>query len=192
MSKKSQSLAIIDLDFKESISGKRLKKTEKLLSHPSIISFVTYMIKSGETDHQISLNLHIPWETFRRWKAKNMDLWNHIENISREEIVTKMRKSLFKRAMGFTHEEVKINSDGKMEIHKTYYPPDTKALQYILKNYDPQNFKDVVEKQDTQQPIPSAFNFVLDEKTTVELAKEDFNNVEEDNSSNDSSDDTTP
>lgn len=159
--------------------SKPKRDAEILLSRPEVFNFVIYMIESAEPDWRIALELNLPLRTFERWKTKHIELWREIENQTKENIVRKTKASFLKRAYGFTH-KIAVKENGQVkEVKETYYPPDTKAAWKILTNFDPENFKDVIEQQHTLTPIPSAFNFVLDDKTVVEVAKGDFKNTVE-------------
>lgn len=97
---------------------------------------VEKLCKLGATDKEIADFFEVTEQTINNWKS---DYPEFFESIKRGKIIAdaEVAESLFKKATGFTNEEVKIfQSDGKPLIvpFTAYYPPDTAAINIWLKN----------------------------------------------------------
>lgn len=97
---------------------------------------VEKLCKLGATDKEIADFFEVTEQTINNWKS---DFPEFFESIKKGKIIAdaEVAESLFKKATGFTNEEVKIfQSDGKPLIvpFTAYYPPDTAAINIWLKN----------------------------------------------------------
>jgi hypothetical protein len=97
---------------------------------------VEKLCKLGATDAEIANFFEVDEATINRWKIVHTEF---CESIKRGKILAdaEVADSLYKKAIGFTNEEVKIfQSDGKPLIvpFTAYYPPDTAAINIWLKN----------------------------------------------------------
>lgn len=97
---------------------------------------VEKLCKLGATDKEIADFFEVDESTINRWKLEYPEF---CESIKKGKIIAdaEVAESLFKKATGFTNEEVKIfQSDGKPLIvpFTAYYPPDTAAINIWLKN----------------------------------------------------------
>lgn len=90
----------------------------------------------GATDKEIASFFEVNEDTINEWKKKHPSFLESIKKgkINADAIIA---SSLFKKAKGYTREEVKIfQHDGSPLIvpFKAYYPPDTAAINIWLKN----------------------------------------------------------
>lgn len=97
---------------------------------------VEKLCKLGATDKEIADFFEVDESTINNWKIAHTEFF---ESIKRGKIIAdaEVAESLFKKATGFTNQEVKIfQSDGKPLIvpFTAYYPPDTAAINIWLKN----------------------------------------------------------
>lgn len=97
---------------------------------------VEKLCKLGATDKEIADFFEVDESTVNRWKLEYPEF---CESIKKGKIIAdaEVAESLYKKATGFTNEEVKIfQSDGKPLIvpFTAYYPPDTAAINIWLKN----------------------------------------------------------
>ena len=131
----------------------------------------------GWTDYAMHTFFGVVHSTWYKWKSENKALsdilkkWkdNKVENIER---------SMYERAMGYSHPEDKIfKSQGEEPtIIKTtkHYPPDQRSGEFLLRVYDPEkyNIKTGVQiSGDKEQPLEHNLNV----KEQVKEAMEDFN-----------------
>lgn len=100
--------------------------------------------RNGMTEEQICRKLGVGVSTFNRYKDDFWELREALKN-SKEELIENLEDSLFRRAMGYSYEETKIEkeSDGRAKITKTTkeLPPDVGALIFALKNLAPGKWK---------------------------------------------------
>lgn len=90
----------------------------------------------GATDAQMADFFGVAVSTIALWKVQHKDFSDAIK-VPKEEADQRVEQSLYRRALGYEHDEVDIRVVGgeivKTEIRKTY-PPDTAAAIFWLKN----------------------------------------------------------
>ena len=119
--------------------GGRPDKTNAIIQ--SKVEDIRKYCRFGLTDDQIRQLINVPKTSYYRHQQNNKDLWDSLKN-EKLEADSHIIASLFKRATGFEYKEVKkegVQKDGKLEIKsvteiKKYYPPDTTAIIYWLRN----------------------------------------------------------
>lgn len=94
------------------------------------------------TEGQIAQVCGVTKKTFIEYKKKHKELCDAL-NRGRVDLVTELKSSLKKKALGFEFTERKItvrqDSDVKVRIveeYTRYSPPDTGAIHLLLKNLD--------------------------------------------------------
>ena len=110
------------------------------------------------TEAQIAKKLGIAMSTFSLYKLKHSEFSEALKN-SKEELIENLEDSLFRRAMGYSYEETKIEkeSDGRAKITKITkeLPPDVGALIFALKNLAPGKWKNddrfIIQKNDAEE-----------------------------------------
>lgn len=105
------------------------------------------LCKLGATDVEVADFFGVDVRTVYRWKAEN-EKFCHALKIGKLESDDRVERSLFARATGYEHDEVDIRViEGKIvqtPIRK-YYPPDTTAGIFWLKNRKPAEWRDKQE-----------------------------------------------
>lgn len=125
----------------------------------------------GATDEEMSRFLEIDYATFQRWKAENQILRDTIK-AGKEDADARVSNSLYCKAIGYwkEEEETKVVSLGAgrgsevqtVKINR-YYPPDTRAAEFWLKN---RRMKDWRERQTVE------ISDVTDKAKALEEARE--------------------
>lgn len=93
----------------------------------------------GATDVEIADFFGVTARTLYRWKGENKEFCQTLK--AAKEIADKrVERSLYARATGYEHDEVDIrvvNGEIIQTNIRKYYPPDTTAMIFWLKNRDP-------------------------------------------------------
>jgi hypothetical protein len=99
----------------------------------------------GATDAQLADFFEVSISTVSLWKVKHQEFSESI-SIPKEMADSRVEQSLYRRAMGYEHDEVDIRVVGG-EIVETairkYYPPDSTAMVFWLKNRKPEQWREV-------------------------------------------------
>lgn len=105
------------------------------------------LCKLGATDIEVADFFEVDVRTIYRWKADH-DGFCQALKAGKSESDDRVERSLFARATGYEHDEVDIRVVGG-EIVQTpirkYYPPDTTAGIFWLKNRRPDDWRDKQE-----------------------------------------------
>lgn len=116
---------------------------------PEFVAQAEKLCRLGATDIEIADFFEVDARTIYRWKAENDEFCQALK-IGKAESDDRVERSLFARATGYEHDEVDIRVVGG-EIVQTpirkYYPPDTTAGIFWLKNRRPGIWRD---KQDIE------------------------------------------
>lgn len=105
----------------------------------------------GWTDEQMAAFFDVDVRTWLRWKAKDETFCQALKDW-KDEADERVERSLYERAMGYSHPEDKIfNNEGVPLVVPTtkHYPPDTTAMIFWLKNRQPENWRDKREHEHT-------------------------------------------
>lgn len=112
---------------------------------PEFVEQAKKLCKLSATDMEIADFFGVNKATLNRWKAEHPEFRASIKT-AKAEADARVERSLFERAVGYEHEEVDIRSVGsklvKTPIRK-YYPPDTAAAAFWLKNRAPDRWREV-------------------------------------------------
>lgn len=98
----------------------------------------------GATDEDLADFFGVNESTINRWKKKYPEFLDALSE-GKGDADTQVEQSLFSRAMGYSHPEVKLFlHEGKVIEHivEKHYPPDTTACIFWLKNRQPQKWRD--------------------------------------------------
>jgi hypothetical protein len=101
----------------------------------------------GATDAEIADFFEVAESTVYLWKLEYPEFSEAIKN-GKLKADADVANRLYNRAMGYSHEEDKIfQYEGQPIIVPTekYYPPDTTAAIFWLKNRQPKRWRDRVE-----------------------------------------------
>lgn len=116
---------------------------------PEFVQQAEKLCKLGATDLEIADFFEIDVRTLHRWKADNTEFC-HALKAGKAEADERVERSLFARANGYEHDEVDIRVVDKEVIQtpiRKYYPPDSTALIFWLKNRKPADWRDKVETE---------------------------------------------
>jgi len=114
---------------------------------PEFVTQAEKLCKLGATDIEIADFFGINVATLKRWKHEYLEFCAAIK-AAKVEADDRVERSLFSRATGYEHDEVDIRVV-KDRIVKTpirkFYPPDTTAAIFWLKNRKPAEWRDKQE-----------------------------------------------
>lgn len=113
--------------------------------------------RDGLTEEQIAHNMGVSYSSLKNWKNEYLAILTALKK-GKEVVDREVENALLKRAKGFTTTEQVVSSkkvveykDGKrvkevsepcvIEVEK-YYPPDTTADIFWLKNRKPEQWRD--------------------------------------------------
>ena len=105
------------------------------------------LCKLGATDMEIADFLEVDVRTLYRWKGENEAFCQALK-AGKEVADARVERSLFARANGYEHDEVDIRvvaGEIKQTPIRKYYPPDTTAAIFWLKNRRPAEWRDKQE-----------------------------------------------
>jgi len=115
---------------------------------PEFVEQAKKLCRLGATDLEIADFFGITVRTLFNWKNEHDDFF-HALNESKTIPDERVERSLFHRAIGYEHDEVDIrvidHQIVKTPIRK-YYPPDTTACIFWLKNRRPDLWRDKREE----------------------------------------------
>ncbi len=113
----------------------------------------------GATTEQIADVFGIDERTLRRWQSNNPELDTAIR-AGKDEADAKVAHSLYRRAVGFKRKSEKIfcSKDGNVTRAECtdYYPPDTTACIFWLKNRRPEQWRDAANKAPPGDPADAS------------------------------------
>jgi hypothetical protein len=105
----------------------------------------------GATDEQLADHFEVALSTISGWKNEHPEFLEALK-AGKEEADARVAERLFQRAMGYEHDEVDIRVVSG-EIVQTpirkYYPPDTTAGIFWLKNRQKANWRDRIDTEIT-------------------------------------------
>jgi hypothetical protein len=107
------------------------------------------MCKLGATDANLAEAFGVSLSTLSLWKVTHKEFSDSVK-LAKEEADARVEASLFQRAMGYEHDEVDIKVIDKEVILtpiRKYYPPDSTAMIFWLKNRQPAKWR---EKQEIE------------------------------------------
>lgn len=105
------------------------------------------LCKLGATDAQLADFFDVSVSTINLWKVQHPEFSESVK-VPKAEADDKVEQSLYRRAMGYEHDEVDIRVVGGeiVETHlRKHYPPDTTAAIFWLKNRRPAEWRDKQE-----------------------------------------------
>lgn len=118
----------------------------------------------GFTDRELADLFEVSVSTIGRWKLENEEFLNALK-MGKDPADDRVEQSLFHRAVGYEHDEVDIRVV-QGEVVQTpirkYYPPDTTACIFWLKNRRKDEWREKVEGpndgDETPDPVQIVFN----------------------------------
>ena len=119
----------------------------------------------GAKDSQLATFLGVDEATINRWKKAHPSFCESLKG-GKVQADAEIAQSLFHRAKGYTHPEVKVfNNQGEIVTHDVvkHYAPDPTSMIFWLKNRQPELWRDKQpneEKEQESQPITIVFKDV--------------------------------
>lgn len=125
---------------------------------PEFVGQARKLAEAGLTDHEIATFFEVNVATFYRWQAEYPELRDPLK-AGKEVADERVTKSLYHRAIGYSHEAVKIfmPAGAKKPVYAPYIehvPPDTVACIFWLKNRRPQDWRANPPEGDDSGPPP--------------------------------------
>lgn len=104
------------------------------------------LCKLGATDADLADFFGVSERTINRWRLRHEAFCRSLKE-GKDEADTRVERSLYHKAIGYTHDAVKIfmpagASDPVYAEYREHYPPDTTACIYWLKNRKPEQWRD--------------------------------------------------
>jgi len=116
--------------------------------NPDYVRQAEKLCKLGATDQELADFFEVHVRTIYRWKGEHDDFCQALKS-GKAEADDRVERSLFARANGYEHDEVDIrvvdHEIVQTQIRK-FYPPDTTACIFWLKNRRPVEWRDKVEQ----------------------------------------------
>jgi len=118
---------------------------------PEFVEQAEKLCRLGATDWEVADFFEVNIATLYRWKNEHEEFCDALKSgkVASDE---RVERSLYSRALGYEHDEVDIRViDGvivKTPIRK-FYPPDTTAAIFWLKNRRPEKWRDKQEVEQT-------------------------------------------
>lgn len=137
------------------------------LYDPDYVRQAEKLCKLGATDQEIADFFEVSVRTIYRWKGEHDEFCQALKS-GKTEADERVERSLFARANGYEHDEVDIRVVGQEIIQtqvRKFYPPDTTAAIFWLKNRRPKEWRDKRELEHTGAdggPIEVAAKVPLD------------------------------
>ena len=105
---------------------------------------VKKLVLMGATDNDLAEAFEVHPDTVQNWKKQRPDFFESLKDW-KLEADAKVERSLYQRAVGFSHDEDKIfNNNGEPLVVPTvkHYPPDATSAIFWLKNRKPSEWRD--------------------------------------------------
>lgn len=122
----------------------------------------------GATDIELADFFEVDVSTIYRWKSLHQQFCEAIKT-AKEVADERVERSLYARATGYEHDEVDLRVIEGQVVQtpiRKFYPPDTTAGIFWLKNRRSQQWRDKVE-----QEISGPNGGAIPTKITIELIK---------------------
>lgn len=112
---------------------------------PEFVEQARKLAALGATDREAADFFEVNEATIHRWKHTYPEFCESLK-VGKETADARVEQSLYRRALGYSHDAVKIMmADGApvVEPYVEHYPPDTTAAIFWLKNRRPTEWRDV-------------------------------------------------
>lgn len=130
---------------------------------PAFVTQAEKLCKLGATDAEVADFFNVDVRTLYRWKGEH-EAFCHALKVGKTEADERIERSLFSRAIGYEHEEVDIRVVNQAIVQtpiRKYYPPDTTAAIFWLKNRKPAEWRDKVVNELTDPSGGNPFASLL-------------------------------
>lgn len=132
-----------------------IKNAAKIIAEEDNLKKIAAWTRDGLSEAQIAHNLNVHVNTFSRAKRHKEYGEAICEALAhgREVADIEVENALYKRATGYSYDEVKEEYEGgiltKRTVTKKFIPPDTGAQVFWLKNRRPDTWRDRREVDNT-------------------------------------------
>lgn len=116
---------------------------------PAFVDQALKLCKLGATDQEIADFFEVSVRTIYRWKGEHEEFC-HALTVGKEVADDRIERSLFARANGYEHDEVDIrvvNGEIVQTQVRKFYPPDTAAAIFWLKNRRRDEWRDKIDHE---------------------------------------------
>jgi hypothetical protein len=131
---------------------------------PEMVEQARRLSLLGATDREMAEFFQVAESTLNLWKLEHPEFSESLK-LGKDAADDRVEKSLYRRALGYSHDAVKIFADPKTGAEQIvpfteHYPPDTTAAIFWLKNRKPQEWRDRQELTgaDGKDLIPDALS----------------------------------
>jgi hypothetical protein len=109
------------------------------------------LAQQGATDPEIAEGLGIGTATYYRWKHEHPE-FREATRLGKEAADDRVERSLYHRALGYSHEAVKIfmpagAAEPVYAPYTEHFPPDTAAASLWLRNRRPDQWRDRIDHE---------------------------------------------
>ena len=111
---------------------------------PEFVEQARKLAALGATDREAADFFEVAESTLYLWKHTHPDFSEALK-VGKAAADARVEQSLYRRALGYSHDAVKIMSyEGNVitEPYVEHYPPDTTAAIFWLKNRKPEEWRD--------------------------------------------------
>lgn len=112
---------------------------------PEFVEQAAKLCKLGATDREIADFFKVTEATLTNWKSAHPEFLASLK-LAKEEADQRVEQSLYRRALGYSHDAVQIfcSKDGGVTQvpYVEHYAPDTTACIFWLKNRKPDVWRD--------------------------------------------------
>jgi hypothetical protein len=119
---------------------------------PEYVAQAKKLAKLGATDRDAADFFEVNEATVHRWKLSHPEFCEALK-VGKETADSRVEQSLYRRALGYQHDAVKIAVNAQGEVTEVpfveHYPPDTTAAIFWLKNRKPGEWRDKTEVENT-------------------------------------------
>lgn len=116
---------------------------------PEFAAQAAKLCELGATDAQLADFFEVSVSTVNLWKVTHKEFSESIK-VPKATADERIEQSLYRRAMGYEHDEVDIRVIDHALVQtpiRKYYPPDSTALIFWLKNRKPTEWRDKMEQE---------------------------------------------
>jgi hypothetical protein len=117
---------------------------------PAYVGQAQKLAKLGATDREVAEFFDVNEATIYRWKHEHPEFCEALK-VGKETADARVEQSLYRRALGYSHDAVKIAVNAQGEVTQVpfveHYPPDTTAAIFWLKNRKPDEWRDKVQNE---------------------------------------------
>ena len=127
------------------------------------------LCKLGATDKEMADFFAVSEQTINAWKQAHPEF---LESLKKGKMLAdaNVADRLYSRAMGYSHDAVKIAVSPAGEHHQVpfteHYPPDTTAAIFWLKNRRPDQWRDKIQ-QEHSGPDGGAIQTIAEIRRTI-------------------------